>query len=180
MSADAIPRESRSTSLVREAFVRGYRVVDGRVRGPSGRVLALRLDKAGYDRFGMKVDGRTVNVMTHRLAAFQRFGESMVADGIEVRHLDGNAHNNREDNLLLGSHLENMRDRDPLARLDHAVRTARVRRRLTDDEALALRADRKAGMEYRRLATKYSVSLGTAHYVVNSRSSIMKSTYPIE
>ena len=160
----------RGRELLLEAIQRGYTVDgDGDVYGPSGRRLARRACGSGYRAIAMKIEGRVVNVEVHRIAAYQRYGEAIFQDGIEVRHLDGDCTNNRADNLALGTPSQNSMDRLAEVRRSMAVHASAKRRRLTDDDEIALCNDRRAGMEFRDLAAKYQVSVGAAHYIFNKK-----------
>ena len=88
----------RVRSLSRTIVERG-----GRERKIPGTVLTpFRLSK-GY--LGVTIGGRTKKV--HRLVAAAFIGN---APGKQVRHLDGNPHNNCVENLEYGTNSENQRD----------------------------------------------------------------------
>lgn len=74
--------------------------------------------------------------------------------GQEGRHADLDGSNNRLDNLSWGSRGENNKDV-----------TRAGRRKLTYEQADALRADRAAGMSLPSLAEKYGVNTGQAHHI---------------
>jgi HNH endonuclease len=157
--------------LLLEAVRRGYRVdTEGNAFGPTGRKLSRRVG-SGYYAIGLKVEGRPMNVELHRIAAFQLYGEAVFAEGIEVRHLDGNCSNNAATNLVLGTPSQNSMDRSPEQRRAMAEHASLRRRRLTDAEENALCEDRRAGMEFRALAAKFEISVGAAHYIWQKHAS---------
>lgn len=86
-----------------------YEVSDeGWVRNKDGLVLKNGVDKWGYNRRPLvRDDGKKVCLYAHRLVA-----EAFVAGyapGMEVDHIDGDANNNRAENLRWVSRADNMR-----------------------------------------------------------------------
>jgi len=79
----------------------------GEVVGPRGHALRGHVNRDGYHQVGLWKDGRIKMTGVHRIVARAFIGE---ADGLEVRHMDGNARNNVLTNLRYGTHAENMRD----------------------------------------------------------------------
>ena len=90
-----------SNELLIETFEKGYRIIDGIIYNPDGKILKGYVGKRGYRRFSPV---RTNHVKVHRLVAYQKFGDALFEEGIEVRHLDNNKLNNSEDNIALGTH----------------------------------------------------------------------------
>lgn len=81
---------------------------DGWVRNEKGRILRSGVDGRGYTRQPLVGDdGKVVCLYVHRLVA-DAFVEGR-ADGFEVDHIDGDASNNRAENLRWVSRAENMR-----------------------------------------------------------------------
>ena len=161
----------RSQVVLEYAVAQGYRVTaDGAAHGPRGKLAEHRRDGKGYYDFTVNHPelGR-LHLMVHRLAAFQKFGAEMFQPGMEVRHRDGDKTNNSPDNMLIGTHAQNMMDRDPTARLEHAKLASKKRQALSDAQLAELRADAANGMGYEALAAKYGVSKGGAHYMVNGK-----------
>jgi hypothetical protein len=74
----------------------------------------------------------------------------------ECRHLDGDRTNNRSDNLVWGSHKENVEDQARHGTFTTGERNAGAK--LTNQQALAIRASRLRGKD---LALKYGVSQAT-------------------
>jgi hypothetical protein len=159
----------RGRELLLEAIRRGYSVdEDGNAHGPSGRKLTRRAG-SGYFAIALKIEGRAMNVEVHRIAAYQLYGEAIFDEVLEVRHLDGDFTNNRSSNLALGTPSQNSMDRLPEVRRSMAVYASSKRRRLSDEEEVALCNDRRKDMEFRDLAAKYQVSVGAAHYIFHKK-----------
>lgn len=84
--------------------------------GPKGRPLKLQPGD-GYPQFKIRLAGRKLaQVAAHRFVAFVKFGEQIYQPGMLVRHRDDNPANFHPDNLLLGTHSQNMMDKSPEAR----------------------------------------------------------------
>ena len=101
---------------IREAYARGYKVVDGELHGPKGRLSIKLSGKQRYPTFSTNWGGRVYGLPVHKLAAYQYYGEESFKEGIVVRHLDANTLNISRDNILLGSHSENNLDKCPKLR----------------------------------------------------------------
>ena len=67
---------------------------------------ADKMDKIGYCRIGIRIDGKTVIVYAHRLVWVYRNGA--IPAGKELNHKDGNKRNNQLDNLELVTRSENL------------------------------------------------------------------------
>lgn len=90
------------------AYENGYRVIDGVVYNPDGKVLTGTPDSHGYIMFAPTKEDK---VFIHRLVAYQKYGNKIFEDDIQVRHLDNNYLNNFNDNIALGDQSRNMMDR---------------------------------------------------------------------
>lgn len=159
---------SITSHAVVKAFEKGYRVTpDGVALGVHGKPLSVR-DASGYLSFKVYVEGfkhKYVTIKAHRLAGYQKFGEAVFEKGVEIRHLDGNPGNNAADNLALGTHQQNMLDRNPKERRRHARKAAAHTRKLTQDQAEEMRSLRSQGVPYKELASLFGVSKSAAFYV---------------
>lgn len=160
---------------MRTAYARGYRVdEDGRVISPRGAIRrTVPEGSAGRHYFNLRVGerslGKTVHVAAHELAAYQRFGERALEADVEVRHANLDLRDNRPANMMIGPS-DGRPDEDQVARVAHARRAARVLRGLLPGQAVALRADRAAGMTYRELRRKYGIAESSISLIVNDRT----------
>ena len=92
------------------AFDLGYRInEDGEVLNPKNKVLKTSLIN-GYPKFNIRYKGNHKRIKVHRLQAYQKFGEDIYQEDLEIRHLDGNRENNNIDNISIGTHSDNMMD----------------------------------------------------------------------
>jgi len=151
-----------------EAFTAGYRVNEtGEVRSPTGLIRKLTTNSYGYKTFNMKLDGCSYPILVHQLVAYQKFGEAAFAIDVVVRHRNGIRNDNTPDNILIGSHSENMMDIDPIARHAKALKAARSQAKLTDDDVAFIR---NAGMTLKQIMTKYGISKSTASLVRSGKT----------
>lgn len=150
------------------ALEKGYRVTsEGVVIGRKGQPLKLMVDSRGYLVF--TYDKAAPKVSVHRLQACQKFGLGLYGAGIVVRHLDGNPHNNHFDNIGIGTHTDNMQDRQPEDRLNHAMLAASHLRKITAADVVAMREARAAGVTIKELASRYQMSIGGISDIVTGK-----------
>lgn len=164
---------SKTKRILKSLADKGYIVRnDGKVFTPDGRERKLRIksQEVPYYTFNMKFEGEAFPVPVHKFAAYLKFGDKIFEDSIQVRHLDGDSLNNSWENLAIGSPSENMHDRPAEVRKAHALHAATKLRKLTEDEVRQLRQDRRDGLSYRELMTKYGLAKSTVSYIVNRKT----------
>lgn len=150
------------------AYEKGYRVT------PEGKVLGLKVNErklvigsTGYYEFSYRKDAPDIAV--HRMQAFQKFGVRIYEDGLVVRHLDGNPLNNHIDNIGIGTQADNMQDRRPEVRHQHAMEAAVALRKATTEDVVAMRKARAAGVSVKELMARYQMSKGAISDIVTGR-----------
>lgn len=109
-------------------------------------------------------DGRVMPIPVHQLLALQKFGDAALKPGVQVRHVNGDPLDNSDDNVLIGSAADNIMDKLPLSRKEHA---AKGRQTYTEEVVAAIRADHAAGMGYKKLRRKHGVPLSTLSYYLS-------------
>lgn len=147
------------------AYNKGYRVIKGQVISPRGKIRKIRKSNSGDLSFrisaGSNIYGAAV---VHRLVAYQKYGDELFREGIEARHLDGNRNNNNEENIVIGTHSQNMMD------IPKEIRVNKARHASTKYNAEPIKKDRELGMKYKSLMKKYNIkSKGTISYIINKR-----------
>lgn len=149
------------------AFERGYRAhADGTVTNPKGKTLKCYLHHKGYRKFHFM---RGAALQVSRLVAFQKFGQQIFEPGIEVRHLDGNSQNDREENILIGTHSENMMDVPPEMR---RLKSSMANRR---HDPQAIRQFHQQARSYRLTMQKFGItSKGTLNHILNHATLIRR------
>ena len=58
-------------------------------------------DNLAYYSFGIRFEGKRIEIYVHQLAAYQKFGEDFLNSSMVVNHRDNNTLNNIEDNIML-------------------------------------------------------------------------------
>lgn len=143
------------------AYNKGYRITDvGDIISPKGRILSKCIDKKGYYRITIRIDGSIVSIPIHRLVAFQKFGHDMFGDGIVVRHLNGLPTDNSVQNISIGSYSENAMD----------MPTGRRRARSSNPKHnhYAVLSDYNSGCSYDEIMKKHNISSkGVVSFIIN-------------
>lgn len=81
----------------------------GRIKGIRGKILKPKYNRRGYEQHNLKFGSKQKSVTLHSIILAAFVGPR--PDGMLVRHLDGDKKNNRLDNLVYGTHAENMADK---------------------------------------------------------------------
>jgi hypothetical protein len=171
---------SKASLALKAAHSVGYRITaDGKIVNPRGNFLNGGYHERkglAYNYFSLSttnvphVDKRTFRVYTHRLQAYQRFGDDIFQEGIVVRHLDGDSRNNAITNIAIGTPSDNMMDRPRHERLAHAIHASRFNRRFTDEQVQQIREDHASGMSYNRLREKWGCSKSQLSFMLSKRA----------
>lgn len=154
---------SKHNNAVIEAYEKGYRVVGGKVFYKNKeRKLCLN---NGYYKFGVRANnGQMINVKVHKLMAYQKFGNLMFEQGIEVRHLDSNSMNNLENNIDIGTSAQNAADKTPQTRLKAALTATNAIRKHSHSDILDMH---NRGLSYRNIMKETGIkSKGTISFII--------------
>ena len=154
---------SKNNQYIIRAAEKGYKVINGEVISPfSVKPLSLRPDTRGYYRFKIKNDKNvSVSVNVHRLVAYQKYGDALFEEGIEVRHKDGNQVNNLDDNILIGTHSDNMMDKPKEQRIIDASHAKYPHKEIIEYY--------KKMKSYKKTMEKFKISSkGTLHFILKS------------
>lgn len=117
-----------------------------------------------YDALCLHRDGEQVGkVHIHQLILLTFHGPRPSPTAV-ARHLNGNARDNRAENLAWGTAKENAADRDRHGTAPRGARHGNAK--LTDDIALALRQDFAAGVPLKEIAARHGVGLSNVANVV--------------
>ena len=159
---------SKSIDVLIDAYNKGYRVKDGVVFSPyRNKPIKLQVNTNGYYRFSIVHKKQREHVLVHRLVAYQKYGWRLFKSGIEIRHLDNNYLNNLEDNIVFGTHSENMMDKPEKVRKSASIEASTNIRKFTDAEMDAIR--RYHGGSYKDTMAVFDItSKGTLHYILST------------
>ena len=108
-------RLSDQSLALKKAARKGYAVNNnGTPLYPNGDIIDVYIDDKGYAAFNFSFvrDGRNVHrpIKVHRLQAYQKYGDVMLAKRVHCRHLDGNKKNNSRNNICIGDAADNRAD----------------------------------------------------------------------
>lgn len=113
------------------AFEIGYRIdKNGILRNKNNDIVKCSINSRGYLKTGIRLNSKVINVLVHRLQAYIKYGNKIYDKNIEVRHLNGVKTDNSYDNILIGSHIENMLDIDENTRIKRAIIASKSRKKL--------------------------------------------------
>jgi endoglucanase Acf2 len=96
------------------------------------------------------------------MQAFKKYGYEMFKEGILVRHLNGVPTDNSYDNIAIGTASDNMMD------IPVSVRRKKSSKANNVHNHIDIIKDRKNGMTYAELMSKYNISSkGTISFIIN-------------
>lgn len=102
-------------TVIKTAFKKGYRVSKcGEIVQYKNRTRKLQTKKVGskmYFRFTISFEGRSVNILVHRLQAYQKYRGKAFKENLVVRHKNDNSLDNSWGNILMGTQAQNMQDK---------------------------------------------------------------------
>lgn len=152
------------------AYEKGYRVTkDGVPQGIDVIEKSEYVGDTGYLCFSVKNRYGHNYIHTHRLQAYQKFGEKIFDDDIQVRHLNGNKKDNSWSNISIGTQSDNMMDRPKKQRMRQAKY---ANEKVSNKEAIEIRERVESGNyeTYKKLAEEYNLkSKSSIHYIVHDK-----------
>lgn len=166
---------NKNNEQIKRAYDLGYRVVNGDVISPySKKVRKLRLTKCSgnYEKYTFNIrasTGEAYPIDVHRLMAYQKYGSESFNPLLEVRHLDSNSLNNFEDNIFLGTTVENAMDKPPEERKQQAIKASETTRKYSDFIVAEIRAYYAENKSYIKTMKKFNISSkGTLYYILHN------------
>lgn len=129
------------------------------------RLLSPCADRCGRMVFNTRKDGKTKQWKVHRAVMLAFKGEC--TDGKEVAHLDGNQQNNKLENLMYATPVENNRHK-----VGHGTQPTGEKMwnaKLTEEQVIEIRS-RSPQISYAKLAKEYGVSLVTIAQVITRKT----------
>lgn len=152
------------------AFNLGYRSKNGEVYSPYRKAPLKLNEQNGYLRFCIRYKDRVVPIYVHKLTAYQKYGQYIFDSGVEIRHRDGNSLNNSEDNILTGSHSDNIMDIPKNKRIAQSIKASSKIRKFTDDIITEIRDYYRECTSYKKTMEKFNIpSKGSLHYILNTK-----------
>lgn len=150
------------------AYNRGYRISrDGNVIGIDGKSVNVAYNSKKYYRFRLTRDHKRIDITVHRLQAYQKFKDEIFREDLEVRHFDGNKINNSEDNILLGTHSQNMLDIPMKIRIE---KSSKANKKYDDSFIIKVKEFYDNTKSYQQCLDKFGLSSkGTLHYLLKKK-----------
>ena len=145
---------------------KGYRVDEnGTVINPNGKPLKGFKNRDNYIVICIRYNSKSISIMVHRIQAFQKYGYDMFKEGIEVRHKNGISTDNSWDNILIGTHSENMMDIPIQVRMSKAFYATSFVRKHNKKKIREFYSKHKS---YAKTMKEFNISSkGTLHYILN-------------
>lgn len=161
---------SRSEVLAQD---RGYSIdANGVVYNNKGKIMKpciLNGYKSLRIRYGR--NNKIVNIRYGRFQAYMKFGEKIYEDNICVRHLNGNSLDDSWDNIMIGTHTNNMQDKPKSVRVKASAIASNKRKvSYPKDKIIAIKKAHKEGLSYNQIMEKFNISSkGTISYIINNK-----------
>jgi len=156
---------SEKNKAILEAFSRGYRVSKcGTYLNTPFSMLNMKNFTQGYPVFGYRINGKKLNVMWHRLQAYQKYGDKLFEKGILVRHKNHIKTDCSWDNILLGTQKENCQDNPAEKRLQYSLNATDKWRKYNATEVKEFYNNCKS---YKQTMEKFNISSkGTLYFIL--------------
>jgi hypothetical protein len=155
------------------AYDKGYRVtLNGDVINPEKNKIGYIVN-SGYENITIKYKDETINkikhlkVATHRLQAYQKYGNEIYKTGIVVRHLNGNKYDNSFNNIGIGTQKDNALDIPKEKRIEMARKAGT---KYNDDKVIEIKNYYSMVKSYIKTMKHFGLtSKGTLHYIIKNR-----------
>lgn len=156
---------SKISQNVITAYKKGYRIILGEINYKNKKIKG-KIGNNGYRLIGLRDElGNRINAPVHRLVAYQKYGDKIFEKGIYVRHYDGDKLNNLLENILIGTHSENMMDKHPDVRRNAAIKASLSAKKHNHDDIIKYH---KEGNSYKKIKEKFGIkSNGTISFIIN-------------
>lgn len=126
-------------------------------------ILRHTIHRKGYHLVAVATPNGQRSIGVHVLVADAFIGPRP-SSTTQVRHLDGNPHNNRANNILYGTPAQNAADRQRHGR--YARGAQHHNSRLTEGQAMDILVKRAAGQKVKALALEFGVSRSTVEDLI--------------
>lgn len=149
-------------------YSKGYRITEyGAILNPKGIEIQGYTDGRGYKRLKLHIGKKYLECDVHRIQAFQKYGELLYQEGIEVRHFNGIKLDNSYNNILIGTHQENMLDIPEAIRVNKAIYATSFMKKHNKEEVKKFYKEN--GNSYKKTLEAFNISSkGTLHYLLNN------------
>lgn len=148
------------------AFKRGYVATEeGVLLNPKGLEIGF-VKNSGYNSTMIRVKGKQVNFMVHRLQAYQKYGCKLYEDDIVVRHKNNIKGDNSWGNILIGNQSQNMMDIPKQIRIKKAQHAASFNTKYNKED---IKNFHNIDKSYKKTMNRFNISSkGTLNYILNN------------
>ena len=151
------------------AYEKGYRVSKyGDLLNPKGVKIGC-LNSAGYKNTVIRFNKKMLYIATHRLQAYQKYGNNLFKEGIVVRHLNGNKLDNSFDNIAIGTYRDNTMDIPKEQRIRRSIKGSKAQIKHPKEFVQKLREEYKQIKNYSELGRKYNMPASIIWQLINTR-----------
>lgn len=148
-----------------ECYNKGYRVIDSKVYY-KGKLVKGFINN-GYHFISIRINKKIHKICTHRLVGYQKYKNLLFESNLVLRHVDNNSLNNSEENIVLGTHSENMMDKPKTLRYSMAKHAASF---LIKHDYVAIKDYYITNRSYKKVMEKFNISSkGTLYHILNSK-----------
>jgi hypothetical protein len=111
--------------------------------------------RKGYCYINFRYEDKKLEVSVHRLQAYQKYGEELFNDGIQVRHLNNISSDNSAINIAIGTASDNMMD---IPEKDRIIKASFANRKYSDEFAKVIQQFHSIKRSYMLTMEKYNIS----------------------
>lgn len=164
------------TAIATRQCAADYSVVYPRViRMDDNSSYEPKINHRGYPSisFRRRKLGIDQKVEVHRIIGYQKYGDLIFDERLVLRHLDGDKGNFRQENIAIGTDLDNHLDKPQAMRSAQAnilSQFSASRRAFSGDKVRQILCDRRAGLSYAKLAKKYESHKSCIWLIVNGKT----------
>ena len=160
----------QSYQWVKLAHDKGYRIKDGKCYNPNGQEVGYINNDKLYKRFRLYHERKQKHIEFHKLVAYQLYGEEAFKLNVVIRHLDDNSLNNKEDNIVLGTNLQNIYDMPSEKRSRISSNGNKTVKRLLEGLAQIIIQENGGGISTNEISRRHGISIATIRKVLKDNS----------
>jgi len=149
---------------------KGYYITEDGQAFSSKNKLKHCLNRDGYIIISCRYNGKMIQIDAHRLQPYQKYGDKIYENGIEVRHSNGNKNDISYNNIVIGTHSENMMDQPLEDRLKYAINATQSAKVYSDETCVNIRIFHDKYKSYKLTMEEFGISnKGTLWFILNKR-----------
>lgn len=146
-------------------YRRGFRITEsGDIINPKG-VVITGYKNNGYITIGFRIGNKSCRCSASRIQAFQKYGNLIYAEGVEVRHFNGIKTDNSWGNILIGTASQNQMDIPESIRIARSIYASSFIKK--HDDVKISEFHQKNGNSYKKTMSEFGISSkGTLHFIL--------------